>query len=52
MLGLAIVYEREAKVKPAYEAYQTALIKPGLSRSSQAFVRDRIKLLATMEGIE
>ncbi len=51
-LGLAIVYEREAKVKPAYEAYQTALIKPGLSRSSQAFVRDRIKLLATMEGIE
>ena len=49
-LGLAIVYEREAKVQQAYEAYQTALIKPGLSRSSLVFVRDRIKLLATMEG--
>ena len=51
-LGLAIVYEREAQVKKAYETYQRALVKPGLSRSSQAFIRDRIKLLATMEGIE
>lgn len=51
-LGLAIVYEREAQVKKAYETYQTALVKPGLSRSSQVFIRDRIKLLATMEGIE
>lgn len=51
-LGLAIVYEREAKVKAAYDAYQTAIMTPGLSRSSQAFVRDRIKLLATMEGVE
>ena len=51
-LGLAIVYEREAKVKKAYETYQLALVKPGLSRSSQAFIRDRIKLLATMEGTE
>ena len=51
-LGLAIVYEREAKVKKAHETYQTALVKPGLSRSSQVFIRDRIKLLATMEGIE
>ena len=51
-LGLAIVYEREAKVKKAYETYQTALVKPGLSRASQVFIRDRIKLLATMEGNE
>lgn len=51
-LGLAIVYEREAQVKKAYETYQVALIKPGLSRSSQVFIRDRIKLLATMEGNE
>lgn len=51
-LGLAIVYEREAKVKKAYETYQKALVKPGLSRSSQVFIRDRIKLLATMEGNE
>ncbi|MDD9197092.1 MSHA biogenesis protein MshN [Aliivibrio sp. S3MY1] len=51
-LGLAIVYEREAQVKKAYETYQAALIKPGLSRSSQVFIRDRIKLLATMEGTE
>lgn len=51
-LGLAIVYEREAQVKKAYETYQIALVKPGLSRSSQVFIRDRIKLLATMEGIE
>ncbi|MGF1805433.1 MSHA biogenesis protein MshN [Aliivibrio sifiae] len=51
-LGLAIVYEREAKTEQAYETYQTALIKPGLSRSSLVFVRDRIKLLATMKGNE
>ncbi|WP_375321719.1 tetratricopeptide repeat protein [Aliivibrio logei] len=51
-LGLAIVYEREAKTEQAYDTYQTALIKPGLSRSSLVFVRDRIKLLATMKGNE
>lgn len=51
-LGLAIAYERKAQTKEAYKTYKIALMTPGLSRSSQAFVRDRIKLLATMEGNE
>ncbi|AZL83905.1 MSHA biogenesis protein MshN [Aliivibrio salmonicida] len=50
-LGLAIVYEREAEIDKAYDTYQSALIKPGLSRSSQVFVRDRIKLLETMKEV-
>ncbi|RYU69160.1 tetratricopeptide repeat protein [Aliivibrio finisterrensis] len=51
-LGLAIVYERNAQVKNALKTYKVALTTPGLSRSSQVFVRDRIKLLETMEGNE
>ena len=51
-LGLAIVYERNAQVKDALKTYKIALMTPGLSRSSQVFVRDRIKLLETMEGNE
>lgn len=51
-LGLAIVYERKAQIKDAHKTYKIALMTPGLSRASQVFVRDRIKLLATMEGNE
>ncbi|WP_300176758.1 tetratricopeptide repeat protein [uncultured Aliivibrio sp.] len=51
-LGIAIVYERNAQVKDALKTYKIALMTPGLSRSSQVFVRDRIKLLETMEGNE
>ena len=51
-LGLAIVYERNAQVEKALKTYKKGLVTPGLSRSSQVFVRDRIKLLETMEGNE
>ncbi len=44
-LGLAIVYERKNQVQDAYNTYKLALMKPGLSRSSLAFVRERITLL-------
>ncbi|MEZ9231136.1 hypothetical protein AB4259_08650 [Vibrio amylolyticus] len=48
-LGLAIQQERNADMSSAAEAYQKALTKVGLSRQSQIFVRERLKLLSTID---
>ncbi|OIQ24846.1 tetratricopeptide repeat protein [uncultured Vibrio sp.] len=48
-LGLAIQQERNADMSSASAAYEKALTKVGLSRQSQIFVRERLKLLSTLE---
>ncbi|MGF1698168.1 tetratricopeptide repeat protein [Vibrio lamellibrachiae] len=49
-LGLAIQQERNADMPKAKESYEQALTKVGLSRQSQTFVRERIKLLTSLES--
>ncbi|MCK6262262.1 hypothetical protein KP803_03105 [Vibrio sp. ZSDE26] len=48
-LGLAIQQERNADIPSAEKAYQQALTKVGLSRQSQTFVRERLKLITTLQ---
>lgn len=49
-LGLGIQQERNAELAAAKESYTKALTMVGLSSQSQAFIRDRLALLATLEG--
>ncbi|MGC9460551.1 tetratricopeptide repeat protein [Vibrio genomosp. F10] len=44
-LGLAIQQERNSNMPEAKVAYQQALTKVGLSKQSQTFVRERLKLI-------
>lgn len=48
-LGLAISYDQAAKPSEALKAYKKALVRVGVSASSQQFVRQRIKALSAME---
>lgn len=48
-LGLAIQQERALQWPAAQRAYQQALNKVGLSRQSQAFIHQRLQLLASLE---
>ena len=48
-LGLGIQQERSAQLKKAKESYTKALTMVGLSSQSQAFIRDRINVLASLE---
>ncbi|EJL6376016.1 tetratricopeptide repeat protein [Vibrio cholerae] len=48
-LGLAIQQERALQWPAAQHAYQQALNKVGLSRQSQAFIHQRLQLLASLE---
>ncbi|MCF7353823.1 hypothetical protein [Vibrio sp. CK2-1] len=48
-LGLGIQQERSAQLKEAKESYTKALTMVGLSSQSQAFIRDRINVLTTLE---
>jgi MSHA biogenesis protein MshN len=49
-LGLAIQQERDLEFELAMASYQSALGKVGVSNSSQEFIRQRIALLASMQG--
>ncbi|WGV99967.1 CDC27 family protein [Vibrio sp. YMD68] len=44
-LGLAIQHDRNSNMPEAKAAYQQALTKVGLSKQSQTFVRERLKLI-------
>ncbi|EGQ8442493.1 tetratricopeptide repeat protein [Vibrio cholerae] len=48
-LGLAIQQERDLQWPAAQHAYQQALNKVGLSSQSQAFIHQRLQLLASLE---
>ncbi|MGO2499136.1 MAG: tetratricopeptide repeat protein [Vibrio litoralis] len=48
-LGLGIQQERSAQLKEAKESYTKAINKVGLSSQSQAFIRDRINVLTSLE---
>ena len=48
-LGLAISYDQAAQSSEALKAYKNALVRVGVSASSQQFVRQRIKALSAME---
>lgn len=48
-LGLGIQQERSAQLKEAKESYTKALTMVGLSSQSQAFIRDRINVLKSLE---
>ncbi|ELJ8514969.1 tetratricopeptide repeat protein [Vibrio cholerae] len=48
-LGLAIQQERALQWSAAQHAYQQALNKVGLSSQSQAFIHQRLQLLASLE---
>lgn len=48
-LGLAIQQERAFRLPEAKQSYQQALTKVGLSAQSQAFIRDRLSVLASLE---
>ncbi|EOX3117445.1 tetratricopeptide repeat protein [Vibrio cholerae] len=48
-LGLAIQQERALQWPAAHHAYQQALNKVGLSSQSQAFIHQRLQLLASLE---
>ncbi|EJL6263087.1 tetratricopeptide repeat protein [Vibrio cholerae] len=48
-LGLAIQQERALQWQAAQHAYQQALNKVGLSSQSQAFIHQRLQLLASLE---
>lgn len=49
-LGLAIQQERNLEYDNAKLAYTNALGRVGISSKTQAFIRDRLQLLATLEG--
>ncbi|MGR5133979.1 tetratricopeptide repeat protein [Vibrio alfacsensis] len=51
-LGLAIQQERALAFKSAIDSYQQALGKVGISNQSQAFIRDRLKLLQQLESAQ
>ncbi|WP_184482577.1 tetratricopeptide repeat protein [Vibrio cholerae] len=51
-LGLAIQQERALQWPAAQHAYQQALNKVGLSSQSQAFIHQRLQLLASLEEIQ
>lgn len=49
-LGLAIQQERKMEFSGAKQSYQYALEKIGVSGQSKAFIRDRLKVIETIEG--
>ncbi len=49
-LGLAIQQERKMELAKAKVAYQNALEKIGVSGQSKAFIRDRLKVIESLEG--
>ncbi|WP_375751522.1 tetratricopeptide repeat protein [Vibrio sp. HN007] len=49
-LGLAIQQERELNYEAAISSYTNALSRIGLSKNSQAFIRDRLSLLKGLVG--
>ncbi|WP_322803205.1 tetratricopeptide repeat protein [Vibrio alfacsensis] len=51
-LGLGIQQERALEFKSAMASYQQALGKVGISNQSQAFIRDRLKLLQQLESAQ
>ena len=48
-LGLAITQERNMDLSAAKYSYQQSLTKVGLSNQSQLFIRDRLKVLGSLE---
>ncbi|CAH0526875.1 tetratricopeptide repeat protein [Vibrio hippocampi] len=48
-MGLAIQQERKMEFAQAKESYQKALNMIGISSQSKAFIRDRLKVLASLE---
>lgn len=51
-LGLAIQQERQLEYVEATESYTKALGLVGVSKQTQAFIRDRLQLLNSLEGGE
>ncbi len=51
-LGLAIQQERQLEYADAKESYTKALGLVGISKQTQAFIRDRLQLLNSLEGDE
>ncbi|WP_261816088.1 hypothetical protein [Vibrio gallicus] len=51
-LGLAIQQERQLQYADAKSSYTKALGLVGVSKQTQAFVRDRLQLLNSLEGID
>ncbi|GAM67514.1 MSHA biogenesis protein mshN [Vibrio sp. JCM 19236] len=51
-LGLAIQQERQLEYADAKESYTKALGLVGISKQTQAFIRDRLQLLNSLEGEE
>lgn len=49
-LGLAIQQERDLDIQSATQSYQNALTRVGISKRSQQFIRDRLKLLSSLDG--
>lgn len=49
-LGLAIQQERDLDMQSAAQSYQNALTRVGISKRSQQFIRDRLKLLSSLDG--
>jgi len=49
-LGLAIQQERNSEFNSAFSSYQQAISKVGVSKQTQAFIRDRLKLLESLQG--
>ncbi|WP_261314544.1 tetratricopeptide repeat protein [Vibrio hangzhouensis] len=49
-LGLAIQQERKMEFSGAKQSYQYALEKIGVSGQSKAFIRDRLKVIESIEG--
>ena len=49
-LGLAIEQERSLEYQLAKSSYQEAIRRVGISKQSQAFIRDRLSLLESLEG--
>ncbi len=51
-LGLAIQQERQLEYAAAKDSYTKALGLVGISKQTQAFIRDRLQLLNSLEGEE
>lgn len=49
-LGLAIQQERKLMHTEAKHSYQEAIKRVGVSKQTQAFIRDRLKLIDSLEG--
>ncbi len=49
-LGLAIQQERALEYQKAYHSYQAAINKVGVSKQTQAFIRERLTLLKDLQG--